>query len=156
MNTCKLLLIALLINYGYLSAQTTSDTLRMVKQGGIKFYQGSRQLRPAEVLQLMESNPAARAAFKKAKSNYDAAVALGYIGGFMIGWPVGTAIGGGDPNWGLAAGGVGVVLLSIPFNSAFKNHARSAVNLYNKNSPGRGASVQLMPAGAGMKLIVRF
>lgn len=29
-------------------------------------------------------------------------IILSYAGGFMIGWPIGTAIGGGKPAWALA------------------------------------------------------
>lgn len=54
-----------------------------------------------------------------------------YAGGFMIGWPIGTAIGGGDPNWGIAAAGVGCVLLSIPLANGYKKNAKEAVSIYN-------------------------
>ena len=35
-------------------------------------------------------------------------------GGFLIGWPLGTALAGGDPNWTLAAIGAGCVAIAIP------------------------------------------
>ncbi|MFN4246647.1 MAG: hypothetical protein ACK4EY_02930 [Flavipsychrobacter sp.] len=39
---------------------------------------------------------------------------LGGIGGGLIGWPVGTYIGGGDPEWTLAAIGGGLVAIAVP------------------------------------------
>lgn len=39
---------------------------------------------------------------------------LAVIGGALIGWPLGTAIGGGDPEWVLAAAGAGVLAIAIP------------------------------------------
>src|SRR5687767_12676104 len=77
---------------------------------GTKFISNGRALKPKDVLQLMRSNEEAYPIFKKAKSNYDAAGVLGFTGGFMVGWPLGAAIGGGDPQWGLAAGGAAIIL----------------------------------------------
>lgn len=39
---------------------------------------------------------------------------LAAIGGGLIGWPLGTAIGGGDPEWILAGIGAGVLAVAIP------------------------------------------
>jgi hypothetical protein len=141
----------------FTTAAQTGD-LKMVKTfGGYKFESDGNILKPREVLTLMESDPEAYAAFKKAKSNYDAGSVLGFVGGFMIGWPLGTALGGGDPQWGLAAGGVAVLLLGIPLNSAFKKHARTAVELYNgKTVRHFNPSFRVDVYGAGAKLTMRF
>lgn len=109
-------------------AQTESSDIRMKKS---KFYEGTRVLRPREVLTRMEIDPAAFKEFKRAKSNYDAAHVLGFVGGFLIGWPLGTALGGGDPQWGLAGGGAALLLASIPLNNGFKKHAQKALTIYN-------------------------
>jgi hypothetical protein len=157
----KLLLTTLILSIPFsLLAQTNEGDLRMEKSfWGVKFYDGSRVIKPRDVLNVMETNPEAWNTFKKAKSNYDAAQVLGVIGGFMIGWPIGTAIGGGDPQWGLAAGGVGVLLLSIPFNSAFIKHSKNAIEIYNRAPGSAGAwpaAVDILPYGTGVKLILRF
>jgi hypothetical protein len=136
-------------------AQTGDITM---KKGG-KFESDGRTLKPREVLTLMESNEQAHASFKKAKANYDAGQTFGFIGGFLVGWPLGTAIGGGDPQWGLAAAGGALILASIPFQSAFRKHARTAVGLYNAQP---GASHQRKPTyhfafyGTGIRLSMRF
>src|SRR6187399_281905 len=92
-------------------AQAKEGDIEMKKSfWGVKFHQDGKPLKPKEVLRIMEANPEAHAEFKKAKSNYDAAQVFGAIGGFMVCWPIGTAIGGGDPQWGLAAGGAGFIL----------------------------------------------
>ncbi|HEY9178263.1 MAG TPA: hypothetical protein VIN07_11250 [Flavipsychrobacter sp.] len=41
---------------------------------------------------------------------------LAIPGGALIGWPLGTAIGGGDPEWYLAGIGVGLVAIAIPLD----------------------------------------
>jgi hypothetical protein len=69
---------------------------------------------------------------KIAKNNYTASMIFQLPGGFLIGYPLGTAMAGGDPNWTLAAIGAGLVVISIPFISAYNKHARNAVSVYNK------------------------
>lgn len=39
---------------------------------------------------------------------------LAAAGGALIGWPLGTAVGGGDPEWILAGVGAGVLAVAIP------------------------------------------
>ena len=79
----------------------------------------------------MGSNSDALAIATKAKSNYGAGSVVGFIGGFLIGWPIGTAIGGGEPEWGLLAAGVGITAISIPIMSSAKKKMTEAVNIYN-------------------------
>src|SRR5688572_33467694 len=81
-----------------LSAQPQEGDITMKKTfGGVKFYQDGQLLKAQQVLKIMEPHEEAFSEFKKAKSNYDAANVFGFIGGFMIGWPLGTAVAGGDP-----------------------------------------------------------
>jgi hypothetical protein len=140
------------------TAQEETGDLQMKKSfWGTKFISDGHQLKPKQVLQLMESNPEAYAEFKKAKTNYDVANVFGFIGGFMIGFPLGTAAGGGDPEWGLAAGGAAVVLVAIPFSVAFTKRAKHAVDLYNGNTGGSPTSgLYISPYGAGAKFVWRF
>jgi hypothetical protein len=130
----------------------------MMKKGG-KFEADGRTLKPREVLTLMESNEQAHAAFKKAKSNYDAGQTFGFIGGLLVGWPLGTAIAGGDPQWGLAAAGGALILASIPFQAAFKKNARAAVALYNAQSGAlryRKPTYHVAFYGTGVNVSMRF
>jgi hypothetical protein len=157
----RFILTALMLSLSFSSfAQDGEGDIRIQKNfGGTRFFQDDRLLKPKDVLNAMAPNDEAFNLFKKAKSNYDAAQVFGFIGGFMIGWPLGTAIAGGDPQWGIAAGGAGALLLSIPFSSAFNKHARNAVEIYNREPLyGRGnrVSVSLVPYGAGGKAIIRF
>ena len=126
--------------------------------GGIKLMQNGQVLRPKMVLDIMKTNPEAVAEFKKAKSNFDADQVLGFVGGALIGWPLGTALGGGEPNWGLAAGGAGLVLVSIPLNAGYKKHATKAVELYNGSSATSRIPVRLTmsPYPGGLSFRVRF
>lgn len=124
--------------------------------GGFRFERDSVVISPRMVLETMKDNPLAYAEFKKAKTNLDAASVIGFAGGLLIGFPIGTAIAGGNPEWGLAAGGLGLILASIPFTSAFKNHALNALDNYNGSLSSRRVKVNFYLAGAGGKLIIRF
>lgn len=157
----RFILTALLLTLTVFSfAQATDGEIRMEKHfGGPRFYHHEKLLKPKEVLNIMASNEEAFNVFKKAKANYDAAQVIGFIGGFMVGWPLGTALGGGEPQWGIVAGGAGALLLSLPFSSEFKKHARNAVEIYNREplyGKDNRVSVVLIPYGAGGKAIIRF
>jgi hypothetical protein len=139
-------------------AQADPNDIHMDKNfWSIKFFQGTRLLRPKEVLHIMESNEAAHAAFKKAMGNYNASMVFSFAGGFLVGWPVGTAIAGGDPQWGLAAAGVGLILVSIPFTSGFTKNANIAIDIYNKDS-AKSYSPKLYIGfrGAGVGATLKF
>ncbi len=81
----------------------------------------------------MESNAKTSLLLKKAKSNGVFAVVLGGIGGGLIGYPVGTALGGGDANWTLAAIGAGVLAIGIPIANGANKKAKQAVDIYNSS-----------------------
>lgn len=105
----------------------------------------------------MEIDAEAFKEFKRAKSNYDAGQVLGFIGGFLIGWPLGTALGGGDPQWGLAGGGAALLLASIPLNSGFKKHAQRALTIYNGRPVSRRqASVRFRFYGYGGGFVLKM
>jgi hypothetical protein len=99
--------------------------------GGVRFELDSVTISPKQVLDVMYYTDKPYKEFKKAKMNYGIAGVLGFTGGIMLGFPIGTAIAGGKPEWLLAAGGAAVILTSIPFSIAFKRRARNAVDLYN-------------------------
>jgi hypothetical protein len=137
------------------SAQSRDGDLRMQKS---KIFRDDTLLKPKDVLRLMEPVPEAHAAYKKAKANYNAGQVIGFIGGFMIGYPLGTAIAGGDPQWGVLGGGVGLLLLCLPLNTAYKKHSKNAIELYNGDpgSTARRFSVEFMPTVTGAKVALRF
>jgi hypothetical protein len=156
MTIKNLLLTFLLITTTATFAQEGQIEIQKVF-GGIKLVQGGVVLKPKQVLGIMESNPAAFAEFKKAKSNNDAAQVIGFIGGALVGWPLGSALGGGDPNWALAGAGAGLILISIPMSSGYKKHATKAVELYNGKATSQlPMRLSMSPYPGGLTLRVRF
>ena len=67
---------------------------------------------------MMKDNPEAYQYISKAKSTAGFANVLGFAGGFMIGWPIETALGGGKPNWILAGVGCGFLIITIPISNS--------------------------------------
>jgi len=101
--------------------------------GGYEYYQDERPQSIKQLERKMESLPEAYELVQKAKGNNIMATIAGYAGGFLIGWPIGTALAGGEPNWGLAGIGAGALILSIPFASGYSKKMNQAVDIYNSS-----------------------
>ena len=101
--------------------------------GGYQFTQNGNLMSFKDLSQTMQSNQEAFELINKAKSNNTLASILGFAGGGLIGWPIGTAIGGGDPEWALAGVGAGLVVIAIPISSGANKKAKQAVEIYNSS-----------------------
>lgn len=123
--------IVLFILASPIYAQSLADTIQIKRVYSTSFYQNNRKLSPKALLNITASNPEAYKAMKYAKGQSDAAGIFSFIGSFFIGWPIGTALGGGDPEWSLAYIGGLFVLASIPPASNYKKRAIKAIHIYN-------------------------
>ena len=143
-----------------LTGQTQSDSISVVKKPlGTAFRQNGRFLTPNQLLEITKADQKAYAEMQVAKGNYSVTMVFSYIGGFLIGWPIGTALAGGDANWTLAGIGAGCILLSIPFSSGYTKHAKNAVRLYNerlKTSSLIKPDFKLQLMGSRISFQIRF
>lgn len=151
----RILLLLLLLG---VSSAGLTQTLTMYKTfGGVRFERDSLVISPKQVQEILYDNSIALASFKKARTNSGVASVLGFAGGLLIGFPVGTALVGGNPEWGLALGGAALIVAGIPFNKAFQRHAQSALDTYNQ---GRSSHVldrtELFFAGNSLGIRLRF
>ena len=101
--------------------------------GGYKYTQNENQMTMKDLVKTMESNQQAFDLIKKAQTNNNLSSIIGFAGGGLIGWPIGTAIGGGDANWTLAGIGAGLVAIWLPVSSSANKKAKQAVELYNSS-----------------------
>ncbi len=101
--------------------------------GGYKYTQNGHDLNLPQLVDLMASNPEALKYAKKAKTNDAWATIIAGAGGILVGYPIGTALGGGKPNWTMAGIGAGLIVVGIPLSSAVNKNAKKAVELYNRN-----------------------
>lgn len=105
--------------------------------GGVRFERDSMVISPMQVQSILWETPAALTKFRRARTNSAVASVLGFAGGVLVGIPVGSAIIGGEPEWGLALGGAALIGASIPFNRIFKRQAQEALELYNQQKSVR-------------------
>ena len=111
------------------------DSIIMVERfDGFLLYHDGQRITIGKAIQMMKStDEEAYRNMQSASANNAMATVLGAAGGFLIGWPLGTAVGGGDPQWELAAIGTGLVVLAFPFANQAKKKASKAVNIYNRD-----------------------
>lgn len=157
----SILLLLLFVGSLTLSAQDDSKKIELNKVfGGYTFKQDGRHLSFSQVADLMKGNQEAYKIIQSAKSNKTWATVLGIAGGALIGWPIGTAIGGGDAKWELAAIGAGLVGIAIPISSGFNKKSKRAVEIYNNGLQTSAStfnpSIQLRLKGDGLGFALQF
>ncbi len=161
MKRIAVIMTLLTLSLTFTFGQTVTDSITMEKVfGGYQFYQGYKRLNMNQLVSTMKPNEQAYKQIKSAQSTYTVAMIFCYAGGFMVGWPIGTAIGGGEPNWAMAGIGAGLIVVAIPIGHSFNKKAKQAVDTYN----GRLQSIsfrdtselKLSMTGNGVGLILRF
>ena len=98
---------------------------------GYEFYEDGNRLGLNELIEKIESHAEVLHLIKRAKSKSIFATVISASGGALIGWPIGEAISGGDPNWVLAGIGAGLAIVAIPIGGSANKDAEKAVELYN-------------------------
>lgn len=127
----SILLLIIIFLTVRLSGQQAPDTLQMLQtHANVKFFRSGKPLTNTELMSTLKGYMPAYAEMKKARSN-KAGVILGFTGGFLVGWTLGTLVTGGKPQWYMTGIGAGLIGLSIPFDKAFRRHARRSVELFN-------------------------
>ena len=142
-------------------SQTTNDSIKVTKMfGGYKFEQNGKTLTYSKMLEQMQSNPEAYNYMKKASDNVGLATVFSYAGGFLLGWPIGTAMGGGKPNWSLAGVGGALLCITIPISSSINKNAAKAVALYNggqkSQTPNTSLDMKFKMKADGLAFVVNF
>lgn len=153
----QLLTLALILLGAFQTFAQSSDLTIQVKKTsfGTSFLQNDKILSNRQLLNIIQYNTEANELMKKAKTNADVSLVMGSIGGFMIGWTLGGAIAGGDPNWTLAGIGAGFVAIGIPFSIKYSKQAKAAVALHNQTIDGVSQlnfNIGLSPNGLGLKV----
>jgi hypothetical protein len=150
----------LFMNVFFACGQNISDTIEVKKSLGPVFYQHGKALKPRQLLEITRTNTEAYKEMKDAKAHNDFSSVFGFAGGFLIGWPIGSALAGGDPNWTLAAIGAGCVVIAIPLSIAGSKHAKKAVEIYNNGLKQTGRThvdfnLGFSGNGPGIRMIFR-
>ena len=141
-------------------SQNGSDSIQISKVSGNNQYALNGQILTLNSMsEIMQDNQEAKLYLGKAKGSAGFANILAYVGGFMIGYPIGTMLGGGEPNWAMAGIGCGIVVVAIPiYSSANKNMLR-AVETYNQGIQVTRNGIKDKKLGInqnGLALVIRF
>ncbi len=132
MKKIILLSFTVLLFYSLSFSQASSDSITINKvRRGYQFLQHGLPLNSAQLGIILKDNDEAYKVYKKSRASYTFAMIFSGTGGFLIGWPIGTAIGGGDPNWAMAGIGAGLVAIGLPLAFNSDKLLRSSVGIYN-------------------------
>lgn len=90
------------------------DPSRLIERGN-GYQQGGRDLDAEDMVEKLSQEPAAAPHVRRSQTLSTIALILAAAGGGLVGWPVGSKLGGDDdPPWELAYTGAGAVLLAVP------------------------------------------
>lgn len=146
--------------YSFSFAQSSEAPLTMSSGFfGWQFKYGGQKRSLAEVTNMMAPNEQASAYLRSARSNNTLATLVSTIGGFMVGYPIGTSLGGGDPNWLLAGVGAGLIVVSVPLSLKATSQAKNAVATFNEGATAtslRGPELRAGFTGNGIGLRLQF
>ena len=98
-----------------------------------KYFQNGKRLNRSKLTKALAINEEASAILKKSKGSFVFSQILGGIGGFLAGWQIGAGYAGGETNWTMAAVGVGIAMVSIPFSLNATKKTKEAVTLFNSS-----------------------
>lgn len=137
---CTLLFFTFL---GISSAQKL-EVLNVV--GGYKPVYEGKKLRLSELKNLLKDHPDTYPYYNKYSTNLTLAGVTSFVGGGLVGWPVGASLAGGEPNWNLAIIGAGLIAVSIPFQIGANKNLRKVATTYNNGlEPEIGAKNKPRP-----------
>lgn len=128
----QILMMVMICIASNLFAQTTTDSITIKKVGSdYRYYQNNEKLNMTQLLGILQHNEMAFKQIRSAQTNHTLGLLSGVAGGIMVGYPLGIALGGGEPNWTLAIVGGVMVIISIPLSSSFTKKAHQAIETYN-------------------------
>ncbi|NVK53586.1 MAG: hypothetical protein HWD85_11675 [Flavobacteriaceae bacterium] len=127
----KLVLLCAILLTGFTTVNAQKIETKRVF-GSNMYMQNNAYLSGKQLLSIVKENQEAYNLMKSANSNKTWATILGGAGGFLVGYPIGTAIGGGEAKWELAGVGAVLILVAIPINNGYNKKSKKAVDIYNE------------------------
>jgi hypothetical protein len=141
-------------------SESSSDSIVSVKKGlGYQYFMNGEKLTGVAFLERLKSNDQSWKKYNQAKGISLIANIFAASGGACIGWPLGTAIGGGDPNWVMAGVGVGLVVVGVSIAVGADKKIKQAVDIYNQGISAGSVRIEEIRFGVtadGIGLCMRF
>ena len=147
-------------NYDTTNVTQRIDTIESRKTAlGKSYYLGNKPLTLNRLSEITVSNSLAHQKIKQAQVCNVIGIIFGGIGGFCIGYPLGTLLGGGDPIWFIAGIGVGFLAIGIPIAITGDRRLAEGVVLYNQGLQQKNTNTVYFRLGftpTGMGMAVKF
>ena len=110
-------------------------------QSGI--FQNETKLNASQVRKVMAENSEALALYKSGKTLSVAGCVVAYPSAFLLGWDLGTRMGGGTGNGTLLAIGATGTLVGIIMGLSGEKKIKKSIQLYNSNASNHTLSYQV-------------
>jgi len=123
---------------------------------GTKISENGKLIGIKELTKITSSHKKAHDFALKAKTNKGFSDVFGAIGGGLIGWSIGTKIGGGEFNENLIYTGLGIVAVGIPFSIGMTKNAKKSVEAYNGNTGVSSVQYSFIANSNGLGLSLNF
>jgi hypothetical protein len=129
-----------------------------VERGALntRFRQDGRLVQPGSMFAVLDRYPDSRKSAAAAKGYGYPGMALGAVGGFLIGFTAVQPLVGGDFNAPLFFSGLGTAAVSLVLGKISEGHMVKAVESYNGNQGKSGFEWRLHPAGSGAGLMLAY
>ena len=138
----------------------SKDQDKTIVTDGSSYTYNGKPLDFKQILSLMEKDSEEYKLVSSAKSTTSLTNVLGFIGGGLVGWPLGTYLGGGEPNWTLAYLGGAIIVVSIPIVISAGNNLSEGVRLHNEKQAltdnSRNYELQFFATNNGFGLSLQF
>lgn len=123
---------------------------------GTKITHDQKTISVKDFVELTKSNQKAYDFALKAKQNKTASDIFSTIGGLMIGWPLGTALAGGEFKSEILYAGLGIACISIPFASGMSKNLRKAGDAFNGKTVADNIEYSVIANANGIGLSLNF
>jgi hypothetical protein len=154
---CLLLILLPLCFIEPVAAQSEADTLHIRETTlGDMYYYHNEHVKFWKVDELVASNAKALTLWGRGKICTSFSWILGFAGGFLVGYPVGTYLANNSnvkQRWWLAGIGAGVIAGAVGLEFVAKNYYRRAIKQYNSAIRASSYKVELSPMMMSVKFI---
>jgi len=125
-------------------AQDKPDSVRAVYYRGSVIIDGQNLTKPKQIgpVLLAKNNKDMELYYQKYKTNRDLAGVFGFVGGALVGYPLGGALANRPLDMGMLGAGLGVVVIGVLFQNGSNQNLKRAVNQFNGNTD---KSTSLLP-----------
>ncbi len=127
----KNIIFIVLVLFALQAFAEDQNKIQIEKRGlGTIYKLNGQMIGLSDIAAIVDSNSVARQEMQIAKKRNLIGKAFAIPAGFLIGYPIGTQLGGGEPEWGLAGVGAGMFIIAVMFEKSAHKHTDRAISEY--------------------------